>query len=151
MKLPVDLLNIVTDYYVSMMMYELRQKLNSEFLKNNCVLHLKSFHVTTHFDGHFCPKFCLAVLRYMNRYGINIWCGVVETFFQFENLQPSSLKSPIWSTAPLRKLSWRRPKLANAACVSRNFVETVRSASIPSAKVHVRAEPPISVDTLTDV
>ena len=72
MKLPVDLLNIVTDYYVSMMMYELRQKLNAEFLKNNCVLHLKSFHVTTHFDGQFCPKFCLAVLRYMNRYGINI-------------------------------------------------------------------------------
>lgn len=72
MKLPPDLINIVTDYYCSILMYECKQMLLAEFRKNNQVLHLKSFHQTTHYGGSFCPRFCLAVLRYMNKHGMNI-------------------------------------------------------------------------------
>jgi len=68
MQIPIDILNIITDYYVSMIMHELKQKLNTEFRKNNVVCHLKSFHETTLVDDVFCHKFCLAVLNYMRRH-----------------------------------------------------------------------------------
>ena len=68
MRLPIDILNIITDYYVAMMMHEVRQKLNTEFRKNNVVCHLKSFHQCTLVDEKFCYKFCLAVLNYMKKH-----------------------------------------------------------------------------------
>ena len=68
MQLPDDILNIITDYYVSMVMYDIRQKVHTEFKKNNVVRHIKSFHDTTLSDGDFCPKFCLAVVNYMNKH-----------------------------------------------------------------------------------
>ena len=66
MKLPRDLENLITDYYVSIIMHEMRQKTNTEFRKRNMVLELQSFHTTTLIGGSFSPKFCLAVLYYMN-------------------------------------------------------------------------------------
>ena len=68
MHIPTDVLNIINDYYVSMMVHDVRQKLNTEFHKNNVVCHLKSFHETTLVDNKFCHKFCLAVLNYMRRH-----------------------------------------------------------------------------------
>ena len=68
MRIPIDLLNLITDYYVSLEMFELRQKLHTELRKNTVVLHLKSFHECTLVDNEFCYKFCLAVLNYMRRH-----------------------------------------------------------------------------------
>ena len=51
-----------------MMMWDMKQRLHTEFRKNVVICHLKSFHETTLNEGVFCHKFCLAVLNYMNRY-----------------------------------------------------------------------------------
>lgn len=72
MFIPVELINIITDYYVSLMMYEVKQRMNAEFQKNTTIAHLKSFHETTLANGMFSPSFCLAVLKYMNRHGMNV-------------------------------------------------------------------------------
>ena len=72
MFLPQDVVNLITEYYVSMQMFELRQRLHAEFLKNHVMFHLKSFHETTLTDGVFNPTFCLAVLNYMNLHNMNI-------------------------------------------------------------------------------
>ena len=68
MRLPIDLVNIINDYYVGMLMHELKQKMHAEFHFNVVIRHLKSFHETTHSNGAFCPSFCLAVLNYMRRH-----------------------------------------------------------------------------------
>ena len=65
MFVPVDIINLITDYYVSIQMYELKQRVNTEFRKNLVVCHMKSFHETTVTNGVFCHKFCLAVLKFM--------------------------------------------------------------------------------------
>ena len=70
MRIPIDLINIITDYYVSMVMYDTKQRMNAEFRKNIVIAHLKSFHETTHEDGVFSPSFCLAVLGYMKRHNM---------------------------------------------------------------------------------
>ena len=67
MELPTDLVNIITDYYVSMLMHDIKQKLNTEFRKNNVVCHLKTFHRCTLVHDKFCYRFCLAVLNYMKK------------------------------------------------------------------------------------
>ena len=66
MKLPRDLENLILEYYVSMLTYELQQKVKAKFQKNSMLLELRSFHTTTHIAGRFSPKFCLAVIYYMN-------------------------------------------------------------------------------------
>ena len=72
MELPIDILNIITDYYVSMLMFESKQRIHTEFLKNNMICHLKTFHETTHVGNQFCHKFCLAVLKYMRKHSMFI-------------------------------------------------------------------------------
>ena len=67
MQIPFDIINIITDYYVSMLMFDVKQKLNTEFRKNNLVCHIKTFHQCTLVDEKFCYKFCLAVLNYMRK------------------------------------------------------------------------------------
>ena len=64
--LPKDLLSIVTEYYVSMYMYEIKQRLHQELRMMHVVQHLKAFHSSCIIDGVFCHKFCLSVLKYMN-------------------------------------------------------------------------------------
>ena len=68
MHIPIDIVNIITDYYCSLIYFEAKQKLNTEYRKNNVVVHLKSFHQTTLVNNKFCYKFCLAVLNYMNKH-----------------------------------------------------------------------------------
>ena len=65
MYIPLDIINLITDYYVSMQMHELKQRMNTEFHKNLVVCHMKSFHETTLTNGVFCHRFCLAVLKFM--------------------------------------------------------------------------------------
>ena len=64
--LPKDLLNLITEYYVSMYMYEIKQRLHQELRMRGVIQHLKAFHSSAVIDGVFCHKFCLAVLKYMN-------------------------------------------------------------------------------------
>ena len=63
--LPTDILNLITDYYVSMTMYEIKQGLNQQIKSIRMIQHLKAFHSTTTNDGVFCPYFCLTVINYM--------------------------------------------------------------------------------------
>ena len=65
--LPRDI-DLITDYYVSITMFELKQKLDAQFFKTNNINHLKSFHETTHTDGKFSYKFALSVINYMNKH-----------------------------------------------------------------------------------
>ena len=64
--LPKDIINIISDYVVSMRIYEIKTSLHQELKRVNLIQHLKAFHTTTRDDGDFCPFFCLAVLKYMN-------------------------------------------------------------------------------------
>ena len=68
MRLPIDVENIINDYYMQLQMHDLRIKMHAEFHKNVVIRHLKSFHETTHSNGVFSPSFCLAVLNYMKRH-----------------------------------------------------------------------------------
>jgi len=63
--LPTDILNLISDYYVSMTMYEIKQSLNQQIKAIRMIQHLKAFHSTTINDGEFCPYSCLAVINYM--------------------------------------------------------------------------------------
>ena len=68
MYLPPDILNIITDYYVSHLMFEIKQRMNQEFKKMHVVNHLKALHSTTMTNDKFNPYFCLAILKYMNKH-----------------------------------------------------------------------------------
>ena len=70
MYIPVDVLNLITDYYVSMMMFETKQKMHQEFRKIHVVNHLRALHNTTLTDGKFNSSFCLEILKYMNKHSM---------------------------------------------------------------------------------
>ena len=67
MIIPSVIIELITDYYVSMMLFETKQKLNTELFKLHTLNHLKVLHETTVSNlGKFDYKFCLGVLNYMN-------------------------------------------------------------------------------------
>ena len=70
--LPTDLLNLIFDFYISMSMFETKQRLFTEFRKLQVTRHLDSFFGTTLEQGEFSPSFCLAVLKYMKIHKMNV-------------------------------------------------------------------------------
>ena len=65
MYLPPEIVDIINDYFWSLIIFETRQRVNSEFKKINQIFMLQTLHNNCTYDGNFDPFFCLEVLNFI--------------------------------------------------------------------------------------